>query len=58
MLFRPEAFGVVIGCTFLITMFLLIPIIFGRHMLQNDTSLFPHSEVIFHKILIKIKCIL
>jgi len=44
--FRPEAFGVVTGCTFLITMFVLIPVIFGRHMLQNDTSLFPHSEVI------------
>jgi len=44
--FRPEAFGVVTGCTFLITMFVLIPVIFGRHMLQNDTNLFPHSEVI------------
>uniref|UniRef100_A0A2S2QMH6 UDP-N-acetylglucosamine--dolichyl-phosphate N-acetylglucosaminephosphotransferase n=1 Tax=Sipha flava TaxID=143950 RepID=A0A2S2QMH6_9HEMI len=42
----PEAFGVVSGCTFLITMFVLIPIIFGRHILQNDTSLFPHSEFI------------
>jgi len=36
----------VTGCTFLITIFLLIPLIFGRHMLQNDTTLFPHSEVI------------
>jgi len=42
----PEAFGVVTGCTFLITMFVLIPIIFSRHMLQNDTRLFPHSEFI------------
>ncbi|VVC33593.1 Glycosyl transferase, family 4,UDP-GlcNAc-dolichyl-phosphate GlcNAc phosphotransferase [Cinara cedri] len=42
----PEAFGVVSGCTFLITMFVLIPIIFGRHMLQNDTNQFPHSQFI------------
>ncbi|KAL5241403.1 hypothetical protein ACI65C_008813 [Semiaphis heraclei] len=42
----PEAFGVVIGCTFLITIFVLIPVIFGRHMLQNDTTLFPHSEFV------------
>ncbi|CAI6364993.1 unnamed protein product [Macrosiphum euphorbiae] len=42
----PEAFGVVTGCTFLITIFVLIPVIFGRHMLQNDTTLFPHSEFV------------
>ncbi|XP_026812799.1 UDP-N-acetylglucosamine--dolichyl-phosphate N-acetylglucosaminephosphotransferase [Rhopalosiphum maidis] len=42
----PEAFGVVTGCTFLITIFLLIPLIFGRQMLQNDTTLFPHSEFV------------
>ncbi|XP_050434438.1 UDP-N-acetylglucosamine--dolichyl-phosphate N-acetylglucosaminephosphotransferase [Adelges cooleyi] len=42
----PEAFGVVTGCTFLITMFLLIPVIFGRHMLQNEGSKFPHSEFV------------
>lgn len=55
--FRPEAFGVVTGCTFLITMFVMIPVIFSRHMLQNDTSIFPHSEVIYlyNIFIIKIK---
>ncbi|KAF5304548.1 hypothetical protein FQA39_LY09599 [Lamprigera yunnana] len=39
----PEAMGVVTGCTFLITMFLFIPIPFGRFLFEDD---FPHDEFV------------
>ncbi|XP_011500392.1 PREDICTED: UDP-N-acetylglucosamine--dolichyl-phosphate N-acetylglucosaminephosphotransferase [Ceratosolen solmsi marchali] len=40
----PEAMGVVSGCTFLITMFLFIPIPFGDHIFNNVN--FPHNEFV------------
>ncbi|KAF5305906.1 hypothetical protein FQR65_LT07517 [Abscondita terminalis] len=39
----PEAMGVVTGCTFLITMFLFIPIPFGSYLYEGD---FPHHEFV------------
>ncbi|XP_050673941.1 UDP-N-acetylglucosamine--dolichyl-phosphate N-acetylglucosaminephosphotransferase [Leptidea sinapis] len=38
----PEALGVVSGCTFLVTSFLFIPIVFGNNLM--DVKSFPHSE--------------
>ncbi|XP_001604731.1 UDP-N-acetylglucosamine--dolichyl-phosphate N-acetylglucosaminephosphotransferase [Nasonia vitripennis] len=40
----PEALGVVCGCTFLITMFLFIPVPFSDHILKNAE--FPHNEFV------------
>jgi UDP-N-acetylglucosamine--dolichyl-phosphate N-acetylglucosaminephosphotransferase len=43
---RPEAFGVVTGCIFLIAMFLFIPIPFGHFLFEDKTDAnFPHNEV-------------
>ncbi|CAH0560668.1 unnamed protein product [Brassicogethes aeneus] len=39
----PESLGVVTGCTFLITMFLFIPIPFGNSLFNGD---FPHDEFV------------
>jgi UDP-N-acetylglucosamine--dolichyl-phosphate N-acetylglucosaminephosphotransferase len=41
----PESLGVVTGCTFLITMFLFIPVPFGSSFF--DEASFPHDEVIW-----------
>lgn len=40
---RPESLGVVTGCTFLITMFVFIPVPFGNNLLEKGT--FPQDEV-------------
>ncbi|XP_014274151.1 UDP-N-acetylglucosamine--dolichyl-phosphate N-acetylglucosaminephosphotransferase isoform X1 [Halyomorpha halys] len=42
----PEAFGVVSGCMFLLTMFLFIPVPFGQIILNNGTTSFLYSEFI------------
>ncbi|CAH1098623.1 unnamed protein product [Psylliodes chrysocephalus] len=39
----PESLGVVTGCSFLITMFLFIPIPFGNSLINGD---FPHAEFV------------
>jgi UDP-N-acetylglucosamine--dolichyl-phosphate N-acetylglucosaminephosphotransferase len=45
-IFSPEAFGVVTGCLFLITMFLFIPIPFGQILFEGKKDVnFPHNEV-------------
>lgn len=41
--FSPEAFGVVTGCMFLVTLFLYIPIPFSNTLLEKGD--FPHDEV-------------
>lgn len=43
--FSPEAFGVVTGCVFLITLFLFIPIPFGHFFFDRTHANFPHHEV-------------
>lgn len=55
-LFRPESFGVLIGCAFLVAMFLFIPIPFTFEeaaLLDVKTGgkppTFPHEEVIKEK---------
>ncbi|XP_063916550.1 UDP-N-acetylglucosamine--dolichyl-phosphate N-acetylglucosaminephosphotransferase [Zophobas morio] len=40
----PESLGVVTGCTFLITMFLFIPVPFGSSLFDEDS--FPHDEFV------------
>ncbi|XP_071445230.1 UDP-N-acetylglucosamine--dolichyl-phosphate N-acetylglucosaminephosphotransferase [Hetaerina americana] len=40
----PEAIGVVSGCIYLITLFLFIPVPFGRLIMENST--FPHDEFV------------
>ncbi|CAH1983922.1 unnamed protein product [Acanthoscelides obtectus] len=39
----PEALGMVTGCTFLITMFLFIPVPFGKSLWEGG---FPHNEFV------------
>ncbi|XP_019869057.1 UDP-N-acetylglucosamine--dolichyl-phosphate N-acetylglucosaminephosphotransferase [Aethina tumida] len=52
----PESLGVVTGCTFLITMFLFIPIPFGNSLFGGD---FPHDEFVkFMAALLSICCML
>ncbi|KYB27827.1 UDP-N-acetylglucosamine--dolichyl-phosphate N-acetylglucosaminephosphotransferase-like Protein [Tribolium castaneum] len=40
----PESLGVVTGCTFLITMFLFIPVPFGSSLFDDES--FPHDEFV------------
>ncbi|XP_049764251.1 UDP-N-acetylglucosamine--dolichyl-phosphate N-acetylglucosaminephosphotransferase [Schistocerca cancellata] len=40
----PEAIGVVVGCIFLITLFLFIPLPFGQFMFKHYD--FPHDELV------------
>lgn len=42
--FRPESFGVVTGCVFLITWFIFLPIHYSPLLTNVET--FPHNEVI------------
>lgn len=42
---RPEAFGVVTGCMFLVAMFLFIPVPFGHFFFDKDSP-FPHHEFV------------
>lgn len=52
----PESLGVVTGCTFLITMFLFIPVPFGQNLFNGN---FPHDEFVeYLAALLSICCML
>ncbi|KAG5875355.1 hypothetical protein JTB14_027676 [Gonioctena quinquepunctata] len=52
----PESLGVISGCSFLVTMFLFIPIPFGNSLFNGD---FPHDEFVeFIAALLSICCML
>ncbi|XP_022207955.1 UDP-N-acetylglucosamine--dolichyl-phosphate N-acetylglucosaminephosphotransferase [Nilaparvata lugens] len=40
----PEAFGVVVGCIYLLALFFFIPVPFGRTFISDDN--FPHHEFV------------
>ncbi|XP_053697802.1 UDP-N-acetylglucosamine--dolichyl-phosphate N-acetylglucosaminephosphotransferase [Sabethes cyaneus] len=42
----PEAFGVVTGCIFLVSLFLFIPIPFMTNLSNGDTGEFPHHKFV------------
>lgn len=42
----PEAFGVVVGCMYLIAMFLFIPVPFGQMIFNNGTTWLLYSEFV------------
>ncbi|XP_058814990.1 UDP-N-acetylglucosamine--dolichyl-phosphate N-acetylglucosaminephosphotransferase [Topomyia yanbarensis] len=42
----PEAFGVVTGCIFLVSLFLFIPIPFASNFSKDDTGEFPHHKFV------------